>query len=435
MKITDFNKLLNMDSVEEPQAPAVLSGRELQDLLNPMSCEEFTNSYFSRLSLNLKGNATKFDHIFSWKRLREALARGQRIIDKRYNITASFTSGEEHGSTRRMFEAQHNQVSELLNAGATICITNIHMADPHLARWAQSIRAQLNFGGAVGVNCYISPDGSGLPMHYDKRVATTLQISGKKRWRFSTEAAKPWPNTNEVYQQGHTQPVGSDIGKLPPNMEFREVELNPGDLLCLPAGAWHSARGVGTSLALNLYFSPRNFLEQLAPLLQEFAASNDNWRSGPPAVAEKVQGDMPATISAYMLERLQEFQKLAMEILNNPGMLTEPWLNSLTNTPYTGWQPAPLIPIPSVTPDQRFRVTASTLRFIETQNRVIVPSDVAILKFPSALTPLFRRLSANSATFTIPEVLSWQQCIDGISPDEVMIHLKTLYKYGFLEMV
>jgi ribosomal protein L16 Arg81 hydroxylase len=89
-----------------------------------------------------------------------------------------------------MIKAQHDKVIELLNAGATVCITNIHMADPFLARWAQAIRAQLNFTGTVGVNCYVSPDASGLPMHYDKRVATTIQIAGKKRWKLSTEPAK-----------------------------------------------------------------------------------------------------------------------------------------------------------------------------------------------------------------------------------------------------
>lgn len=213
--------------------------------------------------------------------------RGKNISDERYNITASFTGGEDSGSARRMMEAHHNQVVELLNAGATICITNIHMADPFLARWAQAIRSQLNFTGTVGVNCYVSLDGSGLPMHYDKRVATILQIAGKTRWKFSVEPAKVWPNSNEVYEEGQ---VREDIGRLPADMEFREVELEPGDMLCLPAGAWHSARGIGFSLALNLYFAPRNLFDQFIPLLQNFALADEKWLGGPPATGEKNSG-------------------------------------------------------------------------------------------------------------------------------------------------
>jgi hypothetical protein len=430
MQITDFRSLIDNGSSEESQATVTLNGRELQELVNPMSCEEFTNSYFSRESLNVEGHTNKFDHIFNWEKLRQALARGQNISDKRYNIKASFTGGEDSSSSREMIEAQHHQVSELLNAGATICITNIHMADPFLAQWAQAIRTQLNFTGTVGVNCYISPDGSGLPMHYDKRVATTLQIAGKKRWKFSVEPAKAWPDSNEVYIEGQ---VGDEVGKLPPAMEFREVELHPGDLLCLPAGAWHSARGIGFSLALNLYFAPRNLFDQFIPLLQNFAVSNERWRGGSPATLEKIQGNMPQTTSAYMRERLDEFHKLALEIIDNPDSLADSWLSSLIHTPYTGWQPAPLLPIPEVTTHQQFRVAPSSLRFIESEGKLVVPSDNGLLKFPISFAPILKGLSSKTESFTIPEVLSWAQKPGGASSNEITSYLKILYSNGILK--
>ena len=430
MKITDFNSILGDSFSEEVQAPIKLNGRELQELLNPISCEEFVNSYFGRASLNLEGHPQKFDHIFSWEKLKQALARGQHIADRRYNITASFTAGEDSSSTRHMMQAHHNQVIELLNAGATICITNIHMADPSLAQWAQSIRTQLNFTGTVGVNCYVSPDGSGLPMHYDKRVATTLQIAGKKRWKFSVEPAKVWPNSNEVFQEGET---GENVGKLPADMEFREVELNPGDLLCLPAGAWHSARGMGFSLALNLYFAPRNLFDQFIPLLQNFATSNEYWRGGPPATLGKIQGKMPQTVSEYMRERLDEFHKMALEVINGPDTLTESWLTSLIQAPSTGWQPVPMLPIPEVTTEQRFRVELSSLRFVKFQNKLIVPCDNGLLRFPAVLEPVLKRLSTELSSFTIPEVLMWQEKPESCSTNEMMSYLKILYQNGIIK--
>jgi uncharacterized protein (DUF2237 family) len=429
MKITDFNSVLDAGSSEESLAPVALTGRELEELVSPISCKEFVDSYFSRASLNTKGHAGKFDHIFSWGKLKQALLRGQAITDRRYNITASFTGGEDSGNARDMVEAQHDKVVELLNAGATICITNIHMADPNLARWAQAIRAQLNFTGTVGVNCYVSPDASGLPMHYDKRVATTIQIAGKKRWKFSTEPAKAWANTNEVYQGERS---AKDVGKLPADMEFREVELNPGDLLCLPAGTWHAARGVGFSLALNLYFGPRNFVDQFIPLLQNFAALNENWRGGPPATVGKIQGNMPETVSAYMRERLDEFHKMAVEAINQDA-LTVPWLNSLTNNPYTGWQPAPIVPLPVIAPGQRFCIAKSSLRFVEFRDKAIVPCDHGVLRFPVALAPVLQRLASAPTSFTIPEVVSWQQKPDGPVPEEILSCLQVLFTNGILQ--
>ena len=432
MKITDFSPLLDIGSAKESYSPVVLTGRELQELLSPVSCEEFANSYFARRSLNVEGQPNKFDHIFNWERLAQALARGENIADKRYNISASFTGGEDSATTRRMMEAHHNQVVDLLNAGATICITNIHMADPFLARWAQAIRTQLNFTGTVGVNCYISPDGSGLPMHYDKRVATTLQIAGKKRWKFSVETAKAWPDTNEVYQEGQE---GKYVGRLPVDMEFREVELNPGDLLCLPAGAWHSARGIGFSLALNLYFSPRNFIDQIIPILQNFAASNEHWRGGPPATIEKTQGKLPQVVSEYMQDRIDEFHKIVREFIGNPDSLAEPWLTSLMHVPYTGWQPDPLSPIPEVPAHQRFRVVPALLRFIEIENKLVVRCDNGGLKLPVSMAPILDRLSSRFEPFTISEVLSWQKNIDGLSPNEIIFCLKALYANGILKII
>jgi hypothetical protein len=355
----------------------------------------------------VEGNPDKFGHIFSFERLKQALARGRKIEDKRFNLTASYAGGEDTGNPKPMFVANVDQVSELLKGGATICITNIHMADSSLARWAQAVREQLNFTGTVGVNCYVSGDGGGLPMHFDKRVATTLQIAGKKRWKFSTTPAKAWPEHNGLYKDGRVEPVGPDNGKLPDEMEFREVELSPGDLLCLPAGAWHAARGVGFSLALNIYFAPRNLFDRMAPLLQEFVASNEHWRGGPPVTVEKTQGKMPSVVSEYMRERIDEFHKMALKMLEQDA-LGASWLTSLTDSPYTGWQPDPLAKLPRATSEDRFRI-AKPLRFIETQDKVIVPCDHGLLKFPVAFAPIFHRLSTETATFSVPEVLSWRQ--------------------------
>jgi len=432
MKKIDFHALLDAGPAAGAPAPVALTGRELESLVSPVSCDEFVDSHFARASLYVPGQPRKFETLFSWEKLRLALARGQQIKDRRYNITASFAGGEETGSSRPMMEVQHHQVSELLNAGATICITNIHMADPFLARWAQEIRAQLNFNGTVGVNCYVSADGSGLPTHYDKRVATTLQIAGTKRWRFSIKPAMAWPDTNEVYEEGR---MGEHVGKLPAELEFREVELSPGDMLCLPAGAWHSARGVGFSLALNLYFQPQNLLNQLMPLLQSFSAANENWRGGTPATTGKIKGAMPATVAAYLRERLDEFHKVALETISSPDALAEPWLNSLTKNPYTGWQPEAMSPIPGVTRDQQFRVAMSSLRFVQVDEKVIVPCENAVLKFPAAFLPLLQRLAACSTSFTIPEVLSWHQDPEVLSPTNITTYLQALYMHGVLKMV
>jgi hypothetical protein len=406
---------------------------ELQALLHPISPGEFVKSYFSRASLFIEGGPEKIGNIFSWEKLDKALERGQKIQDKRYNIHASFAHGDQPGKSKQMVEAASHQVEGLFKQGATICVTNIHMADPDLAHWAQTLRTQLNFSGTVGVNCYFSPGGAGLSTHYDKRVVTNLQIAGKKRWRYSTEAAKLWPDHNALYLDGKVEPA--DAGRAPPDMEFREVEMKPGDLLCLPAGAWHSAQASGgESLAINVYFQPQNFLDQLLPLLRSFAAANGDWRGGTPISLDPVHGDMPSAVSGYLRERLEELHKKALELLEKPDTMIEPWLSATTHFPYTGWQPAPLASLQGLTNDQRLRVAKSSLRYVQVHNKIHLPCENTILGFPLAAAPMLDRLAAQSGTFTMHDVLAWGVRPEGPDPQKVLSYLQILIENRIVEV-
>ncbi len=435
MQISNFYSLLSSGSADGPREPVAVNGRELQELISPTLSDEFANRYFSRLPFGMRGASEKFKPIFGWEALNQALAAGRKTTDKRYEIKACFSQGEKSGSPRRMFVAYHGQLAELLQAGATVCITNIHLVDPSLARWSSAIRDQLNFTGYTGVNCYISPDGSGFATHYDARVATTLQVAGKKRWRYSTEPAKAWPTRNVMYRQEELQANKADlddIGKLPPDMEFHEVELGPGDLLCLPAGTWHSACAVGHSLALNLYFQPRNFLSQLIPVLQGLAGSNSHWISGPPVTVEKAHGSIPKQVSAYMQERLDEFRNMALETIDDRCAVTESWLNSLRGV--GAGQSAARSLTPLVSAEQRLRVATSSFRFIQCRDNVVVACESGLLKFPAAVAPTLQLLFSEAHSFTANDVLGWRVKSDQPAAGEIMSCLQALMDNGILEI-
>ncbi|MDU0355495.1 cupin domain-containing protein [Paraglaciecola aquimarina] len=430
MKKTDFEALLGSVSLEQEQPSPTLTGQELDDLLGPVSRQEFVSQYFSKTSLHLKGAPDKFSAIFSWERLKHALERGKCITDKLYNIKASYAAGEDSGDPHDAAEVSHDKVIDVLNGGGTICISNIQMADPFLAEWALAISGQLNFTGTVGINCYISQDGSGFPMHYDARVATTIQVAGKKLWKYSTEAAIPWPTNNAVYQAGN---MTTAVGKLPDNMDIQEVVLEPGDVLCLPAGAWHSARGIGCSMALNLSFTPQNYLAHLLPLLEKFAEQNPYWRGGPPATADKIQGNVPAEVVGYFRHRMAELQQLAEHIVRNENAPVEPWLRSLTRASYKG--KTQIRAIPEVSPKQLFAVSAPPLRYIEFQGLLLISFNNEIHKFPTSLAPTLQRMADNSTAFTIPEILALQHEANGLPHNEVIHYMQVLYKFGIIDLL
>ncbi|MGB3627319.1 MAG: cupin domain-containing protein, partial [Henriciella sp.] len=396
--------------------------------------EAFVDQYFARTSLHVEGHPGKFAHVFSWEKLRLALARGRSVTDQRFNLMASYAGGERDGSSQALFPCSIDETGDLLNKGATVCITNIHMADPGLARWARAVRSQLNFSGTVGANCYISPEGGGLPMHYDKRVATSIQIAGSKRWFYSTKAAKPWPDNNAVFRDGRAEPADVDVGTLPPDMEIREVNLQAGDLLCLPAGAWHAARGLGVSMAINLYFAPRNFSTLLAPVLQDFAASNGSWRGGPPAALDPITGDITDPSKAYIRERLMELRALVDSMLASPDEMKLPWLNSLVADPFTGWTPEAKRALPSATKDTRFIVALPPLRFVEANGKVVIPYDRGLFHMPGEFAPVLKKIADHQGDFSVPEVLAWGQEAGREPPQAIISHLQALFQNGLIDM-
>jgi ribosomal protein L16 Arg81 hydroxylase len=438
MNLNDFNCLLGSTPLDDGgaeagKAPAGHAG-ELAALVAPVTPQTFVDTYFARTSLHIEGHPGKFGHVFSWEKLRLALARGRSIPDKRFNLTASYAGGERDGSAKPLFPCSIDEIGNLLNKGATVCITNIHMADPGLARWAQAIRSQLNFSGTVGANCYISPEGGGLPMHYDRRVATSIQIAGSKRWVYSTAAAKPWPDNNAIYRDGQAEPADIDVGTLPPELDIHEVNLQAGDLLCLPAGAWHAAKGLGVSLAINLYFAPRNFYTMLAPILKEFAVTNGDWRGGPPAALDPVIGDMTDPSRAYIRDRLVELRDLIDDMLESQKDIELSWLNSLVSEPFTGWRPAAKRALPGANRDTRFIVAVPPLRFVETGGKVVIPFDRGLLHLPADFAPVLKTIATHRGDFSVPDVLTWSQEAGGPQPQAIITHLQSLFRNGLLEM-
>lgn len=438
MNLNDFNCLLGPAPLDDGgphagEAP-VRHGGELASLIAPVTPETFVDQYFARASLHVEGHSGKFAQIFSWEKLRLALARGRAVTDPRFNLMASYAGGEREGSSKALFPCTIDEVGTLLNKGATICITNIHMADPDLARWAKSVRSQLNFSGTVGANCYISPEGGGLPMHYDRRVATSIQIAGSKRWIYSTTAAKPWPDNNAIFRDGRAEPADVDVGTLPTELDIQEVNLQAGDLLCLPAGAWHAAKGIGVSLAINLYFAPRNFYSMLAPVLHDFAVANGHWRGGPPVALDPVAGDMTDPSKAYIRERLMELRDLVDTMLESPDEIKLPWLNSMVSEPYTGWTPAAERALPGASGDTRFVVALPPLRFVEANGKVVIPNDRGLLHMPGDFAPVLKKIGAHEGDFSVPEVLAWNQEAGASHPRDIISHLQALFRKGLIDM-
>ena len=238
-------------------------------ILDPVRVDEFLSSYFERRPLIIRGRATKFNHIFTANDFKFGL-------DRVTEIRAVFAG---------LWQATIDpaDIKEMINAGASICVTGLEQGQPKLREIANAIKRELNYSGTVSFRAYLSPPGTGFDLHFDARVATTLQIMGSKRWWFSKTPAELFPVANSP----RNQRVLKREYSVPKLKQLKTVLLRPGDLLCIPAGTWHRARAQTMSLALNLAFDHdrAGVFDVLVEALYEKLQHDPAWRRPLPSTA------------------------------------------------------------------------------------------------------------------------------------------------------
>lgn len=233
----------------------MLNRNALEALLSPMDTDRFIKTFWNQKSIYIPGHTDKLSGLFNIEAFFKAVAIAEKSPDSKrlgFGITAAVDN-----------TISPSTVAAEYQAGKTICVSSIHAGDKKLATFAADLKTQLGFPGRVAVHSYLSPPGTGFSfVHFDARIATALQIEGRKKWRFANRPSVPWPIHN-----GTINDSDMIVWQFPPTaweqqlkpvlaLEWTEVVLEPGDFLCLPAGTLHQAEAVdGHSLSLNVNFN------------------------------------------------------------------------------------------------------------------------------------------------------------------------------------
>lgn len=284
-------------------------------ILDPVRVDEFLSSYFERRPLIVRGWATKFNHIFTPNDFKFGLDRVTEIRA----VFAGLWQATIHPS----------DIKEMINAGASICVTGLEQGQPKLRDIANAIKRELNYSGTVSFRAYLSPPGTGFDLHFDARVATTLQIMGSKRWWFSKTPAELFPVENSP----RNQKVLKHEYSVPRLKQLKTVLLRPGDLLCIPAGTWHRARAQTISLALNLAFDHgrAGVFDVLVEALYEKLQHDPAWRRPLPSTAGINGKKLPAEVAGILRERLERMQQSLAEMQHDNAALRRAWVRSINS--------------------------------------------------------------------------------------------------------
>ena len=225
-------------------APA---GSAFSLFLNGFDPDRFFADYWERRSLHIPGSdARRFAHLISAESLFEREAK------RCQHLKASTRDRDGWNVEVRI---QPEQAQKMYRAGMTICASVLDESGP-IGEVTQAYRSGITTAAPPHVNCYYSPDARGYGLHFDTHPVWILQVAGSKHWTVGREPAVANPPFNVIF------PPRRDRIRLPwitidrPDVanrdRFMEVVLDPGDVLYMPAGAWHAARAEGSSLALTV---------------------------------------------------------------------------------------------------------------------------------------------------------------------------------------
>jgi hypothetical protein len=259
-----------------------------QAILMPDQLETFLAESWDRKARHLPGDPARFATL-GFDR-----ARFLAIAE---TLPAGRVKAQHFDARRQHYELEiaAKQIAPLFAAGMTICLEFVEVADSRLASMCVDVRQKLGLLGNVVLNSYFSPDGAGFGMHFDNSAVFILQVEGEKDWRYSRTPAIAAPPANCFVRDGEARAFFAQFPwasfPVPTEEELEHVRLRPGDVLYLPPGTWHRARGVGDSLALSLAASSFPFERLMNRALSPHLVASEGWRRNLPAGASDAELD------------------------------------------------------------------------------------------------------------------------------------------------
>jgi len=215
---------------------------EFERILAPVTLEEFFRDYWNRRPLHVSGSPDRFVDLLNRDALIALLPHCGQLKAGYYDRKGWYCE----------LPIAPDQVKRLWDAGMTIC-AGVLPPDDRRSAVTESYRRCVAFAGEVYFNAYMSPDDHGFTLHVDDHPVFVLQLEGSKRWWVSPEIGVPDPVRGFSFPPDRdrmTVPWGNF--ERPDEAQFLQLTLEPGDTLYLPAGTWHKARAIGSSLALTM---------------------------------------------------------------------------------------------------------------------------------------------------------------------------------------
>jgi 50S ribosomal protein L16 3-hydroxylase len=131
----------------------------------------------------------------------------------------------------------------------------------------------------IGCNVFVSPAGAGTRMHFDEQDVFLVQLRGRKRWRVAPQKEAPCPPHGYMGKGVHRE-LSLIAKSFPAAMPkgAKAVILEPGSVLYVPKGHWHTSETLSDSIALTLTFPSTSMLDVVLGGLRRRLLAREEWR-------------------------------------------------------------------------------------------------------------------------------------------------------------
>lgn len=268
------------DELTPPLPPRGTVVEGFDDVIMPMSRDEFLDAHWSRSFALLPGTRGRFASLLQWDEL-AGIIEQHRFKPPRLRLAQNGKPVEQNRYLSHYQDGSGSFVraAGLLNcltAGASLVLDQIDEAAPRIRALAADFERVLR--SYTSVNLYAGwRTQNAFDLHWDPQETTILQVDGRKHWK--------------VYRPTLLHPLDKHLKKvpLPTDDPVWEGILESGDALYMPRGWWHVAYPLDEpSLHLTFTTVPPNGAGLLEWLVSELR-QNPLVRSNLPQLAGRTQ--------------------------------------------------------------------------------------------------------------------------------------------------
>jgi ribosomal protein L16 Arg81 hydroxylase len=272
--------------------------RQFSDLIAPVTVEHFARKYWTKEFLHLEGAADRFQNLFSWDQLNQALeTRPLSALQMRLGHSRSILEEKlyttplavQAGTPDRRLDTV--KLYELLRSGATLVLDAVDAWSSDLSNLCESLSRC--FKTQVRANCYATwREVPAFGVHFDAHDVIVLQIAGRKLWK--------------IYPVTRQHPTFRDMSasQEKPTVPIWEGVLEAGDLLYIPRGQWHEVIGLNEpTLHLSIGLDCPTGLTLLGWLAEQ-VHTDAQWRQTLPIFGDTSDAEEHATALRDALVRV-----------------------------------------------------------------------------------------------------------------------------------